>query len=55
VTTQPPQTSTTVAPGGEQPETLPFTGLSTMLFAGIGAVALALGVALVGLGQRRKG
>jgi hypothetical protein len=55
VTTQPPQTSTTVAPGGEQPETLPFTGLSTMLFAGIGAAALALGVALVGLGQRRKG
>jgi hypothetical protein len=54
VTTQPPQTSTTVGPGGEQPETLPYTGLSTMLFAGIGAAALALGAALVGLGQRRR-
>ncbi len=52
-TTQPPQTSTTVA-ASESPETLPYTGFSTLLLACIGAAAIALGSLLVGLGQRRK-
>ena len=52
-TTQPQQTSTTVA-ASESPETLPYTGFSTLLLACIGAAAIALGSLLVGLGQRRK-
>jgi LPXTG-motif cell wall-anchored protein len=52
-TTQPPQTSTTVA-ASESPATLPYTGFSTMVLAGIGALAVALGSALIGLGQRRR-
>jgi LPXTG-motif cell wall-anchored protein len=53
-TTQPQQMSTTTVTASGSPETLPYTGFSTSLLASIGAAALALGAALVGLGQRRK-
>ena len=52
-TTQPQQTSTTVA-ATQSPDTLPYTGFSTLLLACIGAAGIALGSLLVGLGQRRK-
>ncbi len=47
------QTTTTQAPDSGT-QTLPVTGASTALFAGIGIIALALGAALVGLSTRRS-